>query len=152
MRVMRITDSLLAEHGILKLTLDYIAESITQPKELAEIKAYAGLLERLLRAHGEAEEQFIMSSLDHVLEEKGQRNQLHQVHLEIDVRMKEVQSAIDAAAARRLLRGAINTTRKHFRHEEQVIFPRCEKLLTADALETLGRAMSEHRHPNTADE
>jgi Hemerythrin HHE cation binding domain len=142
---MKITDALLVEHGLLCVTLDFVAKYLRQVKELTEVKLLAGMLERLLDAHGKGEEHFMMVPFDHILEDHGQREQMRLAHLEIDGRLNEVQSATNLTVAKRLLKDAISTTRKHFKSEEEVVFPQFEKLLTVSTLNSLGKAMIEER-------
>ena len=149
---MKITDALLVEHGLLCVTLDFVAKYLRQVKELTEVKLLAGMLERLLEAHGKGEEHFMMVPFDHILEDHGQREQMRLAHLEIDGRLNEVQSATNLTVAKRLLKGAISTTRKHFKSEEEFVFPQFEKLLTVSTLNSLGKAMIEERGAYSGEE
>ncbi len=149
---MKITDALLVEHGLLYITMDFVAEYLRQVKDLTEVKLLASMLERLLDAHGKGEEHFMLVPFDHILEDHGQREQMCVAHLEIDVRLKEAQSATDLTVAKRLLKGAISATRKHFKSEEQFVFPQFEKLLTVSTLNSLGKAMMEQRGAHSGEE
>ncbi len=141
---MKITDALMAEHGELYNTLSFV-EEVAPTLETRELQLLASMLERLLRVHAELEENYILAALDHTLEEKGQRNRIRQVHQEIDSRLKEIHRVSELAQALRLLREAIDVSRKHFKYEEDIVFPLAETVLKPETLETLGKALFDQR-------
>jgi iron-sulfur cluster repair protein YtfE (RIC family) len=98
----------------------------------------AGLVEALLRDHGDVETDLAFIALDHALYDKGRLHRLHEDHEEIDDRLKRVQAATNLSDARRLLRLALLASRQHFRREERIIFPLIEKELQEETLTKLG--------------
>lgn len=98
----------------------------------------AGIVEGMLKGHGEREADLAYRVLDHVLAEQGHLQRMHSDHEEIDNRLKGVQTAKTATDARRLLKAAIASSREHFRMEEKIIFPMLEKILQPETLENLG--------------
>lgn len=141
---MKITDALIAEHGELNSTFRFV-EEVAPTLETGKLQLLGSLLERLLSTHAELEENYILIALDHTLEEKGERNRVQQVHQEIDNRLKEIHRATDAAQARRMLKEAIDVSRKHFKYEEEVVFPLAEEVLKPETLEILGKALFDQR-------
>ena len=127
------------------MSYDVIVAGATVNAADAEFKTLAGLLETLLHAHGEVEQDLAYGPLDHLLNEKSQLGRLFSDHREMDSRMKEVQDGNDPAHARRLLQAAMVMSREHFRYEEQTLFPFVEKVLDLDSLEKLGDAYAHKR-------
>jgi hemerythrin-like domain-containing protein len=142
---MKITEILTTEHAVFCAMFDQIERALSTLKSSAEVKALAGLLETLLRGHGETEQDLAYGPLDHLLKEKKQLSRLFSDHREMDSRMKEVQATGDPAQARRLLEAAMVMSREHFRYEEQTLFPLVEKVLKHDSLEKLGDAYMQKR-------
>ena len=133
-----ITETLVADHAVFISVFDWIKQALPRITTLEEVKILAGLVEALLRNHGDVETDLAFVALDHALYHKGQLNRLHEDHDEIDDRLKRVQAATNLADARRLLRIALLASRQHFRREERIIFPLIEKVLRKETLAKLG--------------
>jgi hemerythrin-like domain-containing protein len=147
---MKITDILLAEHMVFHNVFDHIESSLPRLETLAEIKALAGLMENLLRAHSRTEEELVFAPLDHCLEQIGQRDTFEKEHQEIDASLLKVKNARRLADARRLLSGAVQASRKHFDHEERIVFPLAEKAMNRETLSKLGSVWLRRRETKTA--
>ncbi|MCX7824280.1 MAG: hemerythrin domain-containing protein [Verrucomicrobiae bacterium] len=135
---MNITDVLAVEHVTFCAVFDQIERVLPSLRTRAEIQMLVGLVESLLRDHGDAEQNLAYLALDHVLKERGQLDQLYQDHKEMDVQLKHVRRARTVAEARRLLRAVLVASREHFRREERTIFPLMQKVLQSETLEKLG--------------
>lgn len=135
---MKITETLLAEHTIFCTVFDEIERILPSLSTAQEAQRMAGIVEAMLKGHGEREASLAYRVLDHVLAQQGQLHRMHSDHEEIDNRLKSVQTAKTALEARRLLKAAILSSREHFRMEEKVIFPILEKVLQPETLEQLG--------------
>lgn len=145
---MKITEILKTEHAVFCAMFGQIESTLSTLKTAGEVKAFASLLETLLRAHGEAEQDMAYGPLDHLLKEKKQLSRLFSDHREMDGRMKEVQEAGNLTQAKRLLLATMIMSREHFRYEEQTLFPLVEKVLKHDSLEKLGEAYAQkHKTP-----
>lgn len=143
---MKITDALLAEHVVFHNIFDHIERVLPRLKTVAEVKAFAGLLETLLSQHGETEETLVFAPLEHYLDQMGQRDTFENEHREIDSSLSDVLKARQTAQARKLLLKAVLASRKHFDHEECIVFPLAEKALKTETLSKLGRAwMEQHK-------
>jgi len=126
---------------------DWIEQALPRLNTLEEAKMLGGLVEALLRDHGDVETNLAFVALDHALyHHKGHLDRLHEDHDEIDDRLKQVQVATDLADARRLLKAALLASRQHFRREERTIFPLIEKVFQKETLAKLGEAQL-RQHP-----
>jgi hemerythrin-like domain-containing protein len=147
---MKITDALLAEHVVFHNIFDHIERVLPQLKTLSEVKAFAGLMENLLRAHSHTEEELVFAPLDHYLEQIGQRDTFEFEHQEIDGTLLKVRGAQRLAEARKLLSAAVLASRKHFSREERIVFPLAERVLKAETLVKLGDAWTKQRDTESA--
>ncbi len=142
---MTITEALLAEHVVFHNVFDYIERTVPKLETLAEVKSLARLMEGLLRDHSNTEEELVFAPLDHCLEQMGQGDTFHEEHKEIDSSLEAVHQARRLLEARRLLLAAVLASRKHFDHEERIVFPLAEKVLKRETLARLGKSWMEQR-------
>ena len=139
---MKITEALTAEHTIFLGVFDQIERALPSLATHAEVRAMASVVQGMLEGHAKSETELAYLVLDHVLAHNGELKRMHQEHQEIDDRLRKVYSARTCAEARRLLKGAIQASREHFRGEEKHVFPFLEKTLQGDTLTELGKAWS----------
>ncbi len=137
---MKITDVLITEHALFNRVFAQVERALSQCGAVKEVQMLAGLVEGLLRHHGETEAHLAYVALDHALKEKGKLDRLHEEHQEIDRHFEQVRSASDLETARRLLHTALQSSRDHFRYEERHLFPLLEQVLQPEALSKLGHA------------
>lgn len=142
---MKITEILTAEHVVFHNLFDYIEQALPRLQTLAELKALAGALEALLRAHSQTEDELFIAPLEHCLEQIGQSETFHEEHEEIDENLLELQRARSARNARTLLARAVIACRDHFDKEERIVFPLAERTLKANTLQALGAAWLKRR-------
>ena len=143
---MKITEALLAEHVVFHNVFDHIEHVLPRLKTLAEVKSLARLMEGLLQVHSKTEEELVFAPLDHCLEQMGQRDTFLEEHKEIDSSLEAVHQARRLLEARRLLIAAVLASRKHFDHEERIVFPLAEKVLKRETLARLGKTwMEQHK-------
>jgi hemerythrin-like domain-containing protein len=114
-------------------------------KTLAEVKSLAALMESLLKAHSDTEDELFIGPLEHCFEQLGQRDAFLDEHQEIDDSLKNVQEARQLKKARQLLLAAVAYSRKHFDKEERIVFPLAERVLKNKTLTTLGHTWMEQR-------
>lgn len=138
MRNMRITEALVAEHTIFLSVFDQIERVLPSLSTPAEVRTMASIVEGLLEGHAKTETNLAYLALDHVLEQNGELNRMHQDHHEIDDRLRRVHTANTCAEARRLLKVAILASRDHFQGEERSVFPLLERSLDEETLTALG--------------
>ena len=110
-------------------------------------RSLARLVESLLNAHSQIEEQLLVEPLDHCLEQIGHRETFHQEHKEIDEALARAQTARTLKQARACLLAAVVSSRRHFDKEERIVFPLAEKLLKSRTLTQLWDTWVEQRDP-----
>ena len=142
---MKITEALLAEHLVFHNLFDHIEAATPRLKTLAEIKSLAGLMESMLRAHSDTEDELFIGPLEHCFDQIGQRDAFLEEHQEIDGNLKKVREAKQVRRARQLLIGAVAYSRRHFDKEERIVFPMAERMLKAKTLTALGQSWMEQR-------
>ena len=138
-----IIESLISEHGVFEQVFDQMERLLPKVKTPAEVKLLAAIVEGLLAKHGETEKNLAYAALDHILEEDGRLNRLHQDHREIDQHFNRVHLADSLPEAQSLLLKALMATREHFRREEEVIFPFMQSVLQPQTLQALGAARTQ---------
>ena len=142
---MKITEALLAEHLVFHSMFDHIEAAGPRLKTLAEIKSLATLMEQLLRAHSDTEDELFIGPLEHCFEQIGQRDAFLEEHQEIDDSLTSIQGARQLKKARQLLLAAVAYSRKHFDKEERIVFPLAERVLKAKTLSELGETWLRRR-------
>ncbi len=142
---MRITEALFAEHLVFHNMFDHIEAAVPNLKTLAEVKSLAALMESLLKAHSDTEDELFIGPLEHCFEQIGQRDAFLEEHQEIDDSLKNLQQARHLQEGRQLLLAAVTYSRKHFDKEERIVFPLAERVLKHETLTALGRTWMEQR-------
>src|ERR1039457_1162292 len=105
---MKITEALFAEHLVFYNMFDHIEAAGPTLKTLAEVKSLAALMEQLLKAHSDTEDELFIGPLEHCFEQIGQRDGFLEEHQEIDDSLKNVQAARQFKKARQLLLSAVS--------------------------------------------
>lgn len=142
---MKITEALIAEHGVFHGLFDYIERTTPGLKTLAEVKAVAGVLNATLDPHSRIEEELFIEPLDHCMDQMGQTGSFHDEHAQIEATLKQIQETKSARTARRLLLDTVQACRHHFDKEERIVFPMGERLLKAKTLNALGSEWQKRR-------
>ena len=142
---MKITEALFAEHLVFHSMFDHIEAAAPGLKTLAEVKSLATLMEQLLRAHSETEDELFIGPLEHCFEQIGQRDAFLEEHQEIDDSLRNIRGARQLKKARQLLLAAVTYSRKHFDKEERIVFPMAERVLNGKTLTALGQKWMEQR-------
>jgi hemerythrin-like domain-containing protein len=142
---MKITEALFAEHLVFHNMFDHIEAVAPKLKTLAEVTALAALLESLLKAHSDTEDELFIGPLEHCFEQLGQRDAFLEEHQEIDASLRNLQQAKQVNKARQLLLAAVAYSRKHFDKEERIVFPLAERVLNSKTLTALGQTWIEQR-------
>ena len=142
---MKITEALFAEHLVFHNMFDHIEAVTPRLKTLAEVKSLAALMESLLKAHSDTEDELFIGPLEHCFEQIGQRDAFLEEHQEIDESLRNLQQAKTLKKARQLLLAAVAYSRKHFDKEERIVFPLAERVLNSKTLIALGQTWMEQR-------
>jgi hemerythrin-like domain-containing protein len=142
---MKITEALVAEHQVFHNMFDHIERSLSRLGTLGEVKAVAGVMETMLKAHSRTEDELLIAPLEHCIEQIGQADTFHEEHVEIDRNLDQIQKAKSVAAARKLLLNAVLASRSHFNKEERILFPLANKVMSSVSLNNLGNAWERQR-------
>lgn len=140
-----ITTALTTEHVVFGTVFEEIERALPNLASVGEARMLSSLVEGLLRRHGETETDLAYVALDHALDNRGQLDQLHQDHHEIDACLGRVREAANLDEARRLLKTALQASRLHFLREERSVFPLIEQTLDRHTLTELGKAWRERQ-------
>jgi hemerythrin-like domain-containing protein len=142
---MKITEALFAEHLVFHNMFDHIEVTVPKLKTLAEVKSLAALMESVLKAHSDTEDELFIGPLEHCFEQIGQRDAFLEEHQEIDDSLRTLRQAKQLKQARQLLLAAVAYSRRHFDKEERIVFPMAERVLNGKTLKALGQAWMEQR-------
>jgi len=143
---MKITEALLAEHLVFHSMFDQIEAKTPELRTLAEVKTLAAVLESMLKAHSDIEDQLFLGPLEHCFEQFGQRDSFLEEHQVVNEGLHVIQSATRIKPAQRLLLAAVAHCRKHFDREERLVFPLAEQVLKEATLTELGQDWLDQRN------
>ena len=143
---MKITEALFAEHLVFHSMFDQLESQVPRVRTLAEIKILAALLERLLKAHSDTEDELFLGPLEHCFEQIGQRDAFLEEHQEVCESLQAVQKTAQVKRAKSLLLAAVAHSRRHFDREERIVFPMAERVLKHTTLTELGRDWIDQRN------
>jgi hypothetical protein len=144
-----ITGALTAEHKMFCALFDQIEQALPQSRRLEQVRGLGRFVEELLRSHAATEEDLVLLALDHGPEHKRRCDRFHKEHQEIDSRITRVQTSKGMVQARGLLMAAMLASRKHFEHEERIIFPLIERLAKREMLTKMGAIWMRQHHLST---
>jgi len=136
---MKITDALFAEHVVFHNMFDHIEAAAPKLKTLAEVKCLAAVVECLLQAHSDTEDELFIGPLEHCFEQIGHRETFHEEHEQIERNLQLLQTTKQLKKARSLLLGIVQASRKHFDKEERIVFPMAELVLNSKTLISLAQ-------------
>ncbi len=142
---MKITEALFAEHLVFHSMFDQIEARIPHLRSLAELKTLAALMESMLKAHSDTEDELFLGPLEHCFEQIGQRDSFLEEHQEMSESLQLVQQAKRIQQARALLLAAVAHSRRHFDREERIVFPLAERVLKSATLNELGQNWVDQR-------
>jgi hemerythrin-like domain-containing protein len=142
---MKITDVLRAEHAVFHNLFDHIETMAPRLKTLAEVKLMSALVDKVMAPHSKTEDDLFIEPLEHCFEQIGQNETFHAEHRRIEEALANVQKTKTFKDAKRILLGAITTSREHFEKEERIVFPMAERILKAKTLTTLGTEWMKRR-------
>jgi hemerythrin-like domain-containing protein len=145
-----IKDTLALEHVFLGRLFAEIARVVPDLHTLDQTRLLCRIVESLLSRHADLEENLAYAALDHALAERGDLEQMHRDHEEIDGRFEQARRATDPTEARRLLVEALEASGRHFRWEEDSVFPLLDRVLAAATQEALAAAASLQFGPGSA--
>ena len=135
---MKITDILRAEHSVFHNLFDHIEATVPMLKSLADVKAVAVLIDKVMAPHSHTEDELFIDPLEHCFDQIGQKETFHYEHEQIEETLVKVGRARTLKDAKKLLLAVIAASRKHFEKEERIVFPMAENILKSKTLTDLG--------------
>jgi hemerythrin-like domain-containing protein len=135
---MKITEILMAEHAVFHNLFDHIEAVAPRLKTLAEVKALAAVVDKVMAPHTKTEDDLFIKPLELCFDQIGQNETFHAEHRQIEETLTSIHRAKTLAAAKKILLRAIATSREHFDKEELIVFPMAERVLKAKTLADLG--------------
>jgi hemerythrin-like domain-containing protein len=142
---MKITEALLAENLVFHNMLDHIETTTPKLKTLAELKSLAAMLESMLKAHSDIEDELFFGPLEHCFEQLGQRDAFVEEHEEMGEHLRRIRKSKRLQEAKDLFLAAVRRSREHFDKEERIVFPMAEQILKAETLTALGQTWMQQR-------
>ena len=130
----------MAEHRIFLRLFEEVERSLPLLKTPDEVGLACRLIRRLLRKHGEVEDDLSFVAVRRILKDRGRHARLGHDHREIERLLENATSVRDIRKARARLKAALAGCRAHFRDEERNLFPLIEKALWPETLLALGEA------------
>lgn len=142
---MKITEILMAEHAVFHNLFDHIEAVAPRLKTLAEVKALAAVVDKVMAPHTKTEDDLFIEPLEHCFDQIGQKETFHDEHEQIEAALVKVQKARTVKDARKILLSVIAASRNHFDKEERIVFPLAERVLKAKTLIDLGNVWIKRR-------
>jgi hemerythrin-like domain-containing protein len=133
-----ITRALAAEHEMFRSVFTQVEQALPAVRTLGEVKQLTRLVEGLLLGHAAIEDDLLLLARPAVDGDGRRLDVCVKQHHEIDHRLTRVYTAKDVEQARVLFRAALDASRRHFKHEERVVFPLIEQAANLDTLTRLG--------------
>ena len=130
----------MAEHRVFQRLFEEVERSLPLLRTPDEVRLACRLIRRLLRKHGEVEDDLSFVAVDRILKERRRHGRLHHDHREIERLLEKATSVRDTRNARSRLKAALADCRAHFRDEERNLFPLIEQALRPETLLALGEA------------
>lgn len=143
---MKITDAFLGEHAVFYRQFDEVDDMLDRA-DLNSLKHAAAVIAGALESHAQLEDALLFGPLARAAADGADIFALmEEEHTVIAKLLGEIATARDAARAAELLTDMIAAARDHFAKEENVAFPRAERLLDAGELHRLGAAWAQARN------
>lgn len=135
---MKITDALLGEHAIIYDLFNHVRETATNTDDVKEIKDAVAVLDRILLAHAQVEEDLLFPSLQPHLGEMGPLAVMRSEHQGIEDLIGAAMRETDAGALKSLIAQLLDLAFNHFQKEEAVLFGMAGQVLDEAELTGLG--------------
>jgi hypothetical protein len=143
--IVKLTDTLLGEHGAFRMLFSTIEKLANTSGDLAQIEGALAALTAEIRTHATFEEEILFPALLPFLEGDELIAEIQAEHHEIRDGLKQIENAQHIEHAVNAVRLTFAVTRQHFEKEEQVLYPLARQLLHEEALSGPGDAWAEAR-------
>ncbi len=142
---MKIIELLWRDHQEFYGQFDRLEESLGTAGKVAEIRTRVDQVSAALQMHAQLEDELLFTTLEPQIGAMGPLAVMRLEHTAIEDTLAQLQVDTDAAKTEQLVEHLLAVARSHFAKEEQVLFPLSEQVLSAEALDELGRQFMQRR-------
>jgi len=146
---MKLIDALLGEHGAFNALFKTIEELAETGGELAQIESATAVLAAELGSHARLEEELLSPILKDHLANNELIAEMHAEHEEIQDGLERIEDARDIREAVEAVHQTLAVARRHFRKEEEVLYPLAHRVLDDEAQSRLGQVWATARKVKT---
>ena len=146
---MKLIDALLGEHGAFNALFNTIEELAEAGGELAQIESATAALATVLDTHATLEEELLFPALKPHLADDELIAEMHAEHKEIRAGLERIEDARDIREAVDAVHQTLAVARRHFRKEEEVLYPLANRILDDEAQSRLGEVWATSRKVKT---
>ena len=136
---MKITDALLAEHGMFYALFDRLEELIDETDSVAALQMAMDLLAPVLVSHAKVEDELLFPRLESRPQGGGPLGAMRSEHQQIDALFAGIHAIGDLDALRGRVQEMIDVAREHFQKEDEIVLPVAVETVKEDVLERLGQ-------------
>jgi len=145
----KLIDALLGEHGAFNALFNTIEELAEAGGELAQIESATAALATVLDTHATLEEELLFPALKPHLANDELIAEIHAEHKEIQAGLERIKDARDIREAVDAVHQTLAVARRHFRKEEEVLYPLANRILDDEAQSRLGEVWATSRKVKT---
>lgn len=135
---MKITDALLAEHGMFYALFDRLEELIYETESVAALQIAMDLLAPALISHAKVEDELLFPRLES-RQSGGPLGAMRHEHQQIEELFAGIHSISDLDLLRGRVQEMIDVVREHFQKEDEIVLPVAVEAVESDVLERLGQ-------------
>ncbi len=148
--VVKLTDALLGEHGVLYALLDRIEAVTATATSVAQIQEATVALSAVILSHSNLEEELLFPALETHMGTTGPLAVMRSEHGEIEQALRQIEEAENLDDGADCVARTLRIVRSHFQKEEEVLFSIARQMLDEETQIRLGKAWAEARHVTIA--
>jgi len=136
---MKITDALLAEHGLIRNLLETVERLRAESHDLTELRTAAAVLDNALATHSDIEETVFFPALEPHIGDAGPLAVMRAEHEEMDRSVGEMRDSEDVEHVKAVLSDLVALARTHFQKEEAILLPLAGEVLSEADQQEIGK-------------
>mgnify|MGYP002725583338 CR=1 FL=1 len=137
---MDLIDALLGEHGAFKALFDSVEKLDEIGVELAQIDNAISVLATELDTHAAFEDEQLFPALKAHVANDELMAEMYAEHAEIRAGLERIEDAHDIREAMNAVHHTFAVARRHFRKEEEIVYPLAHRILDDETRSRLGEA------------
>ena len=142
--LMKLTDALLGEHAVIYQLFEFVSQT-AKDGPIEDLRQAVAVLEKVLVAHAQAEENLLFSRLDPHLGGMGPLVVMRDEHQGIEELFAAINGEDGADGLKSLVAQLLDLAYGHFQKEEMALFPMAREFLDEATLSELGEQWAELR-------